>query len=89
MIAANPALQERELLKMAEPGRRRDRGPARAGRPRPRAPPLAAQAGVTAFSLGFELWVADASSADLATRIRETLDQLRAVSVGDPPSVAA
>lgn len=83
VIAANPALQERELLKLAGLAAAATTALRERGVPDPAAP-LAAQAGVTAFSIGFELWVADASSADLATRIRETLDQLRAVSVGDP-----
>ena len=83
VIAATTALQERELLKMAALASAvtvalRARGVADP------AAALAAQAGVSAFSIGFELWVADPSSADLATRVRETLEQLRAVSVGGP-----
>ena len=86
MIAANPALQERELLKMASLGAAATARPARPGRPAEPTPRLAAQAGVAAFSLGFELWVADASSDDPGhASIDATLAELRAVTAGVAP----
>lgn len=83
VIAATTALQERELLKMAALATAATVALRARGVANPAAA-LAAQAGVSAFSVGFELWVTDPSSADLATRVRETLAQLRAVSVGGP-----
>lgn len=81
VIAANPSLQERELYKMAT------LSSAAASALRSRGVPaasasLAAAAGVAAFSAGFEAWVADASSTDLAGCIRAALDELRAVTQG-------
>ena len=84
VIAANPALQERELLKMASLGAAataalRDRG----------VPPsdaaLAAQAGVAVFSLAFELWIGGAPSDTLAATIENTFADLRAVTAGVAP----
>ena len=79
VIAANPSLQERELFKMATLTaaataalRARDVPDPAAG--------LAASAAVTAFSVGFDAWVADTSSTDLPGYIRATLDALRAVT---------
>ena len=81
VIAANPPLQERELLKMASLGTAaatalRDRGVP------PSAAALAAQAGVAVFTLGFERWVTDASSQSLAATIDDALADLRAVTAG-------
>ena len=79
VIAANPSLQERELFKMAALTaaataalRARDVSDPAAG--------LAASAAVTAFSVGFDAWVADTASSDLPGYIRATLDALRAVT---------
>jgi AcrR family transcriptional regulator len=74
-IAANPSLQERELLKLAS------LGTAVAGALRARgvaepAATLAAETGVTIFRVGFEKWIAR-SSGTLAGCIGETLDELR------------
>jgi AcrR family transcriptional regulator len=77
-IAANPSLQERELLKFASLGA----AVADALRARGVAEPaatLAAETGVTIFRVGFEKWVAR-SSGDLARCIRETLDELKALT---------
>ncbi len=77
-IAANPSLQERELLKMSS------LGAAAAGALRARgvaepAATLAAETGVTIFRVGFEKWIGG-SSRDLAACIRETLDELRTLT---------
>lgn len=81
VIAANPSLQERELLKfstladaVAEALRRR-------GVPNLTAS-LAAEAGVTVFKIGFETWIADDSTGDFAQCIRDALDQLKALTAG-------
>jgi len=81
VIAANPSLQERELLKLAtiagavaEAPRRRGVGSLAAD--------LAAETGVTVFKIGFETWIGDESSGDLAPCIREALDQLKSLTAG-------
>ena len=84
VIAANPALQERELLKMASLGAAATAALRARGVP-PSDAALAAQAGVAVFSLAFELWVADESSAGLATIIDATFADLRAVTAGVAP----
>ncbi|HEY3546275.1 MAG TPA: TetR family transcriptional regulator [Propionicimonas sp.] len=76
VVAANPSLQERELLKMARLGAAaaqalRERGVADL------AAQLAAEAGVTVFRIGFETWIGEASSGDLAACIREALAGLK------------
>src|SRR5260221_1398106 len=81
VIAANPGLQERELLKrallasaMADALRRR-------GGTDPTAS-LAAEAGVIAFGTAFARWVDDPHEQDLARLIRQVLDQLKAAMAG-------
>ena len=83
VIAANPALQERELLKgaslasaMAEALRRRGVSDPTAS--------LTAEAGVAVFKIAFARWVSDdANQQDLAQLIRESLDQLKAVTAAE------
>ncbi|MFC4047225.1 TetR/AcrR family transcriptional regulator [Dactylosporangium siamense] len=75
-IAANPSLQERELLKLAVLGAAaasalRDRGV-----PEPAAT-LAAEVGVTVFKVAFERWIDD--QPDFPACIRATLEGLRAL----------
>ena len=79
VIAANPSLHERELLKLAtlagamtEALRRRGVGGMAAG--------LAAETGVTVFKIGFETWIGDESIPDLAQCIRKALDQLTSLT---------
>ena len=79
VIAANPGLQERELLKRASLASAmadalRERGVADP------AASLAAEAGVIAFKTAFARWVSEPSEQDLARLIRESLDQLRALT---------
>jgi len=81
VIAANPSLQERELLKLAtladavaEALRQRGVGNLAAG--------LAAETGVTVFKIGFETWIGDESTRDFAQCIREALDQLKRLTSG-------
>ena len=77
-IAANPSLQERELLKFASLGV----AAADALRARGVAGPaatLAAETGVTIFRVGFEKWIAG-SSGYLARCIRETLGELKTLT---------
>ena len=76
VIAANPSLQERELLKLATlAGAIADALRLR-GVPKLEAG-LAAEAGVTVFKIGFELWIGDESTGTLAQCMHEALDQLK------------
>jgi len=82
VIAANPELQERELLKraslvsaMADALRRR-------GVTDPAAS-LAAEVGVISFYTAFARWVSEPDGQDLSRLIRESLDQLKVIIVGE------
>ena len=79
VIAANAELRERELIKLASlstalAGALRRRGvedvPAS----------LAAEAGVGVFRVAFERWVGEAGERELAVVMRESLEQLRALT---------
>lgn len=79
VIAANPRLQERELIKLssiastiAEALRRRGVTDT--------ASTLAAEAGVAVFKVAFDRWLQHGKRDQLPQFIRESLDELRAVS---------
>jgi AcrR family transcriptional regulator len=79
IIAANPELQERELIKLATlasalAGVLRRRGVAEP------AASLTAEAGIAVFKIAFERWIDETNERDLARLIREALDELRAVT---------
>jgi AcrR family transcriptional regulator len=81
VIAANPGLQERELLKgalltsaMAEALRRR-------GVTDPAAS-LAAEVGVIVFKIAYAHWVSTPDEQDLSQLIRESLNQIRVMIAG-------
>ena len=81
VIAANAELQERELIKLASlasalAGALRQRG---VGDP---AASLTAEAGIAVFKVAFERWVSESSRPDLPQLIRESLDELKAVTAG-------
>jgi AcrR family transcriptional regulator len=81
VIAANPELQERELIKLAA------LAAAMAGALRGRGVPeptssLAAEAGIAVFRIAFERWTAEACQPDLAELIQESLGKLKAVTAG-------
>ena len=81
VIAANPSLQERELLKLSTLGAAvaealRMRGVAELPAS------LAAETGVTIFKISFELWVGDNESASFTEGIRDALAQLRGLTAG-------
>jgi AcrR family transcriptional regulator len=81
VVAATPALLERELLKLASLGAAAAEALRRRGVADPAAG-LAAETGVSVFRVGFESWIRDASAgATLARCIRAALDQLRALTV--------
>jgi AcrR family transcriptional regulator len=79
LIAANPELQERELIKLASLAG----AVAKALRVRGVDDPaaiLTAEAGITVFRVAFERWIDEANRQPLQRLIRESLDELRAVT---------
>ncbi|WP_370110290.1 TetR/AcrR family transcriptional regulator [Streptacidiphilus sp. MAP12-33] len=79
VIAANPELRERELIKLATLAAAladtlRERGVAEP------AASLAAQSGITVFHVAFQQWIADDEERDLGLLMRAGLDELRAVT---------
>lgn len=81
VIASNPSLQERELLKLATLASAVAEALARRG-VADQAAGLAAEASVAVFKVGFERWIGDDASGDLAQCIREALAQLRELTAG-------
>jgi AcrR family transcriptional regulator len=79
IIAANAELQERELIKLASLAsaladalrRRAVREPAAS---------LTAEAGIAVFKVAFERWIDETNVRDLPHVLRETLDELKAVT---------
>jgi AcrR family transcriptional regulator len=81
IIDANPDLQERELIKLAKlaealAGALRLRGTADI------AASLAAEAGIAAFRIAFQRWIGETSRQDLPQLIRDSLEELKAVTAG-------
>jgi AcrR family transcriptional regulator len=79
VISANPALQERELIKLASlsaamTAALRIRG---VGDP---AASLTAEAGIAVFKVAFERWIALSNEREFADLIQESLDGLKAVT---------
>jgi len=81
IIAANPELQERELIKMASLSRAVAQALRRRGIDEPAAT-LTAEAGITVFRVAFERWVAEGNRQPLLELMRESLSELRAVAAG-------
>jgi AcrR family transcriptional regulator len=81
VIAANAELRERELIKLASLGSALADALRRRGVADPAAD-LAAEVGIAVFRIAFERWVGDANQADLSRLIRESLDELKAVTAG-------
>ena len=81
VISANAELQERELIKLASLAA----ALADALRARGVADPaasLAAEAGIAVFRIAFARWVTDRSPRDFPQVIRESLEELKAVTTG-------
>jgi AcrR family transcriptional regulator len=81
IIARNPDLQERELIKLAS------LASATAGALRLRgvtdpAASLAAETGIAVFKIAFARWVTDSGERPLAPIIRESMDELKLVAAG-------
>jgi AcrR family transcriptional regulator len=82
IIAANPELQERELLKRASLASAMADALRRRGVTDPAAS-LAAEIGVISFSTAFARWISEPDEQDLLQLIRESLDQLKGIIIGE------
>ncbi|MFD3451961.1 TetR/AcrR family transcriptional regulator [Streptomyces sp. NPDC058691] len=81
VIAANPELQERELIKLASMAASLTEALHRRGVARSTAS-LTAEAGIAVFKVGFERWIAAAEERGMSQLMRESLDELKAVTAG-------
>jgi AcrR family transcriptional regulator len=79
IIAANTELQERELIKLASLASAIADTLRRRGVTEPAAS-LTAEAGIAVFKIAFERWINETNQHDLAQIIRESLDELKAVT---------
>jgi AcrR family transcriptional regulator len=81
IIAANAELRERELIKLASLASAIADALRRRGVADPAAS-LSAEAGIAVFRIAFERWVDETDQRDLPELIRDSLDQLKAVTAG-------
>jgi len=81
VISAHPELRERELIKLASWADVLTDSLRRRGVKEPSAT-LAAEAGIAAFKIAFARWAVDPKRRDLARLIRESLEELDAVTAG-------
>ena len=79
VIAANPSLQERELIKLASLATTIGDALRRRGVADPTAS-LVAEAGIAVFKVAFEHWLTDPAERSLAEHIREAFSELRAAT---------
>ncbi len=82
VIAANTELQERELIKLASLASAMAEVLRRRGVKEPAAS-LTAEAGIAVFRIAFEHWVNETGQRDLPQHIRESLEELKAVTAGN------
>jgi len=81
VIAANPRLQERELIKLSAIASGLAEALARRGVAESAAK-LTAEAGVAVFKVAFERWIGDGRRDQLPHFIRESLDELKGMAAG-------
>jgi AcrR family transcriptional regulator len=81
IIAASAELQERELIKLASLASALAGALRRRGVNDPAAS-LTAEAGMAVFKVAFERWVEGTNRQDLPRLVRESLEELRAVTAG-------
>jgi AcrR family transcriptional regulator len=81
VIAANPELQERELIKLASLASAIATALREHGVPDPAAS-LTAEAGIAVFKIAFERWISLSDQQDLPQYIGEAVDELKAVTAG-------
>ncbi len=82
VIATTPGLKERELLKRASLASAMADALRKRGVTDPAAS-LAAEVGVIAFKTAYARWVSEPDEQDLSRLIRESLDQLKGIIVGE------
>jgi AcrR family transcriptional regulator len=82
VIAANAELQERELIKLASLASAMADALRRRGVKDPAAS-LTAEVGIAVFRIAFERWINETNQADFPRLIRESLDELKAVTAGN------
>jgi AcrR family transcriptional regulator len=87
-IAANPELQERELIKLASYAAAIAETLRARGVTEPAAS-LTAEAGIAVFRVAWERWLDETNRQDFRDRIRESLDELKACTAGERPAVEA
>jgi deferrochelatase/peroxidase EfeB len=81
VITANAELQERELIKLARLSDALADALRRRGIAEPAAS-LTAEAGVAVFKVGFGRWVEPAEKREMAQLMRESLEELKALTAG-------
>ncbi|WP_327667689.1 TetR/AcrR family transcriptional regulator [Streptomyces sp. NBC_00485] len=81
VVAAHAELQERELIKLASLSAALADALRGRGVTEPAAS-LTAEAGVAVFKVGFERWIAASKQRTMAQVVRESLDELKAVTAG-------
>ena len=81
VIAANAELRERELIKLATLAETLADALRRRGVAEPAAS-LVAEAGIAVFKVAFDRWVTETTEHDLPQLIRESLEELKGVTVG-------
>jgi AcrR family transcriptional regulator len=81
VITANQELQERELIKLSSLAAALADTLRKRGISDPAAS-LSAEAGIAVFKIAFERWVDDANSQDFPQLVRESFDELKAVTAG-------
>jgi AcrR family transcriptional regulator len=88
IIAANPELHERELIKLATLAGALADALRRRGVREPAAT-LTAEAGIAVFRVAFERWIDERNRRGFSQLVRQSLDELRAVTAGSSSSGAA
>ncbi len=86
IIAASAELRERELIKLASLAAALTEALRRRGVNDPAAS-LTAEAGIAVFKVAFERYVGDTDGQDLPRLIRESLNELKAVTAGRSASI--
>jgi AcrR family transcriptional regulator len=81
VVAANPSLLERELIKLSSVAAAIAEALGRRGVSEPTAK-LTAEAGVAVFKVAFERWLTEGQRDQLPQYIRESLDELKAMAAG-------
>ncbi len=82
VITAHPELQERELIKLASLASAMADTLRGRGVPEPAAS-LTAEAGIAVFKIAFQRWINETGERTLPQLLRESLDELKAVTAGN------